>query len=107
VIRRLSRPSLSQAAIGIQTLARTAVPVELRVQVGNTTTLGTESGILLDPHQLGGEVQVLLQPGVHAPGQSFILDYNGLRTMLLPIGVAERRHDYELLRCRHLVRDAA
>jgi hypothetical protein len=27
--------------------------------------------------------------------------------MLLPTGVAERRHDYELLRCRHLVRDAA
>jgi hypothetical protein len=52
-------------------------------------------------------VQVLLPPGVHAPGQSFIFDYNGLRTMLLPIGVAERRHDYELLRCRHLVRDAA
>jgi hypothetical protein len=107
VIRRLSRPSLSQAAVGIQTLARGAVPVELRVQMGNTATAGTESGILLDAHQLGGEVQVLLPPGVHAPGQSFIFDYNGLRTILLPIGVAERRHDYELLRCRHLVRDAA
>jgi len=107
VIRRLSRPSVSQAAVGIQTLARTAVPVELHVQMGNTTTLGTETGILLDPHQLGGEVQVLLPPGVHAPGQSFMFDYNGLRTMLLPTGVAERRHDYELLRCRHLVRDAA
>jgi hypothetical protein len=75
--------------------------------MGNTTTLGTEAGIILDAHQLGGEVQVLLPPGVHAPGQSFMFDYNGLRTMLLPIGVAERRHDYELLRCRHLVRDAA
>jgi hypothetical protein len=107
VIRRLSRPSVSQAAVGIQTLARSAVPVELHVQMGNTTTLGTETGILLDPHQLGGEVQVLLPPGVHAPGQSFMFEYNGLRTMLLPIGVAERRHDYELLRCRHLVRDAA
>jgi hypothetical protein len=107
VIRRLSRPSHTQAAVGIQTLARTAVPVQLHVQMGNTTTLGTETGILLDPHQLGGEVQVLLPPGVHAPGQSFMFEYNGLRTMLLPIGVAERRHDYELLRCRHLVRDAA
>jgi hypothetical protein len=107
VIRRLSRPSHTQAAVGIQTLARAAMPAQLHVQMGNTTTLGTETGILLNPHQLGGEVQVLLPPGVHAPGQSFMFDYSGLRTMLLPIGVAERRHDYELLRCRHLVRDAA
>jgi hypothetical protein len=108
VIRRLSRPSLSQAAVGIQTLARTAKPVELHVQMGNTTTaLGTEAGILLEPNQLSGEVQILLNPGVHAPGQNFMFDHNGLRTMLLPTAVAERRHDYELLRCRHLVRDAA
>jgi hypothetical protein len=107
VIRRLSRPSASQAAVGIQTLARSALPVQLHVQMGNTTTLGTEAGIILDAHQLGGEVQVLLPPGVHAPGQSFMFDYNGLRTKLLPLGVAERRHDYELLRCRHMVRDAA
>jgi hypothetical protein len=107
VVRRLSRPSLQQAAVGIQTLARSATPIELRVQVGATTTLDTETAILLDPDQLGGEVQILLRPGVHAPGESFTFDYKGLRTMLLPLGVAERRHDYELLRCNHLIRDAA
>ncbi len=107
VVRRLSRPSLQQAAVGIQTLARSAAPIELRVQVGSTTTLDTETAILLDPNQLGGEVQILLRPGVHAPGESFTLDYKGLRTILLPVGVAERRHDYELLRCNHLIRDAA
>ena len=48
VIRRLSRPSVTQAAVGIQTLARSAVPVQLHVQMGNTTTLGTEVGIILD-----------------------------------------------------------
>jgi hypothetical protein len=36
-----------------------------------------------------------------------MFDYKGLRTRLLPAGVAERRHDYELLRCSHLIRDAA
>jgi hypothetical protein len=107
VVRRLSRPSLQQAAVGIQTLARSAAPIELRVHVGGTTTLDTETAILLDPDQLGGEVQILLRPGVHAPGESFSFDYKGLRTMLLPVGVAERRHDYELLRCNHLIRDAA
>jgi hypothetical protein len=107
VVRRLSRPSLHQAAVGIQTLARSAAPIELRVQVGATTTLDTETAILLDPNQLGGEVQLLLPAGVHAPGESFVFDYKGLRTMLLPAGVSERRHDYELLRCSHLIRDAA
>jgi len=107
VVRRLSRPSLQQAAVGIQTLARSAAPIELRVQVGATTTLDTEIAILLDPNQLGGEVQILLPAGVHAPGESFMFDYKGLRTRLLPAGVAERRHDYELLRCSHLIRDAA
>jgi hypothetical protein len=107
VIRRLSRPSLEQAAVGIQTLARTAVPIELRVQVGGRTSNDTETAILLDPNQLGGEVQILLPPGAHAPGESFIFDFKGLSTMLLPVGVAERRHDYELVRCRHLLRDAA
>ena len=107
VVRRLSRPSLEQAAVGIQTLARTAVPIELRVQVGGRTGNDTETAILLDPNQLGGEVQILLRPGAHAPGESFLLDFKGLSTMLLPVGVAERRHDYELVRCRHLIRDAA
>jgi hypothetical protein len=107
VVRRLSRPSLQQAAVGIQTLARSAAPIELQVQVGTTTTLDTETAILLDPNQLGGEVQILLPAGVHAPGESFMFDYKGLRTMLLPSGVAERRNDYELLRCSHLIRDAA
>jgi hypothetical protein len=107
VVRRLSRPSLQQAAVGIQTLARSAAPIELRVQVGSTTTLDTETAILLDPNQLGGEVQILLPAGVHAPGESFTFDYKGLRTMLLPSGVTERRNDYELLRCSHLIRDAA
>ena len=107
VVRRLSRPSLQQAAVGIQTLARSAAPIELQVQVGTTTTLDTETAILLDPNQLGGEVQILLPACVHAPGESFMFDYKGLRTRLLPAGVAERRHDYELLRCSHLIRDAA
>jgi len=107
VIRRLSRPSLKQAAVGIQTLARTALPIELRVQTSASVSLDTETAILLDSAQLGGEVQVLLRPGAYAPSETFVLEYKGLRTMLLPTDVVERRSDYELVRCRHLIRDAA
>jgi hypothetical protein len=107
VVRRLSRPSLEQAAVGIQTIARGAVPVELRVHSGHVVSDGTETGILLNPGSPDGEMQLLVRAGVHAPGQSFSFDLNGRHTVLLPVGVPERRADYELLRCRHLVRDAA
>jgi hypothetical protein len=107
VVRRLSRPSLQQAAVGIQTIARSAVPVALRVHSGHIVSDGTETGILLNPTSPDGEMQLLVRAGVHAPGQSFSFDLNGRHTVLLPVGVPERRADYELLRCRHLVRDAA
>jgi hypothetical protein len=107
VVRRLSRPSMQKAAVGIQTLARSAVPVTLRLHNGSTTSLDTETGILLNPGAPDGEMQVLVRSGVHAPGQSLSFDLNGRHTVLLPVGVPERRNDYELLRCRHLVRDAA
>ncbi len=107
VVRRLCRPSLQQAAVGIQTIARSAVPVALRMHSGNATSLETETGILLDPGGPDGDVQVLVRAGVHEPGQSLSFDLNGRHTVLLPVGVPERRSDYELLRCRHLVRDAA
>jgi hypothetical protein len=107
VVRRLSRPSLQQAAVGIQTIARSAVPVTLRMHTGNATSLETEIGILLNPGGPDGDMQVLVRAGVHEPGQSLSFDLNGRHTVLLPVGVPERRSDYELLRCRHLVRDAA
>jgi hypothetical protein len=107
VVRRLSRPTLEQAAVGIQTLARTASAVELRIQTGNLTSLDTEQGILLDPTPAGGEVQLLVRQGVNAPGQTFVLEGSGRRTILLPAGVAERGQDYELIRCRPFVQDAS
>jgi hypothetical protein len=107
VVRRLSRPSMQKAAVGIQTLARSAVPVTLRLHIGNRTSLDVETGILLNPTAPDGEVHVLVRAGVHAPGQSLSFDLNGRHVVLLPVGVPERRSDYELLRCRHLVRDAA
>jgi hypothetical protein len=106
VVRRLSRPTLEQAAVGIQTLTRSAFPVALRVRTGAVTSPDTEQAILLNHAHVGGEVHVLLRPRVHAPGQSFALDWAGRSAMLLPAGVAERGHDYELLRCRHFVSDA-
>lgn len=99
-VRRLSRPMLEQAAVGIQTLARSARPVELRVHSNETDRVGAERGILLDPVPLQSETRLLIRPGVDAAGHHFSLEWEGSRMVLLPIGVAERREDYELLRCR-------
>lgn len=107
VMRRLSRPTMEQAAVGIQTLARSAYAVEVRIRAGTVTSPNTEQAILLNHAHTGGEVHLLLRPGVHTPGQTFALEWDGRSAVLLSAGVAERGHDYELVRCRHLVRDAA
>jgi hypothetical protein len=107
VIRRLTRPTLQQAQVGIQTLARNARAVELRIQTGNTVSLDTERGIILNPNQLEEEIQLLLRPGVYEPGQQLILEGTGEGTILLPVGPEERGADFEVLRCRQRVRDAA
>jgi hypothetical protein len=99
-VRRVSRPAPHQAVVGIQTLARVAIPVDLRVHGNESENLGIERGILLESTPPQGEARLLVRPGADASAHRFSLERQGTRTMLVPIGIAERREDYELLRCR-------
>lgn len=103
-VKRLSRIDASSAQVGIQTLARAPSALDFRVQSGNTTNLSTEIGILLDPGYTEAEVPVILRSGTGAPGRSLVLEREGRRTQLLPIAVSARGPDYEIVRCRQLVR---
>jgi hypothetical protein len=106
IIRRLSRPSLQQAQVGIQTIARNAAPVSLRVRAGEVLSLDRERGLLIgSPSE--GEMQLVVGNGVREPGLIFVPDNAPEGTVLLPIAPAERGTDFELLRVRQLVRDAA
>jgi hypothetical protein len=98
-VRRLARPVLEQAAVGIQTLARSALPIELQVH-DETGRINTERGVLLDPVPLQGEMRLLIPRRIDASGHHFSLELEGARIVLQPVDVAERRADYELLRCR-------
>jgi len=107
VVRRLSRPAANEAALGLQTLARTPQPVELRVRTGDTLSLDSEVGILTAPLRPDDRTaQIVLRTGVFAPGQSFILECDGRTFVLSPCTVEGCGPDYELIDCVILRREA-
>ena len=103
VIRRLNRDTALQGSVGIQSLARIAIPMRLQVQGGSDA----ESAILLNPAAEALEVQFLLSPGVFVPGQSFQFERNGKTVLLMQASVIERGDDYELLRARQMIQDTS
>ncbi len=103
-VKRLTRMDESSAHVGIQTLARSPTAVEFRVQAGNATALRPETGVLLDPGYTEAEVPVLLRARTAEPGRTLVLERDGRRTQLIPIAVTARGPDYEVVRCRQLVR---
>lgn len=108
VVRRLSRPAANETAVGIQTISRVPQVVHLRVRVGETLSLDAEMAILTAP--LRGDdrtAQILVKSGVHALGQSFVLEHEGRTFNLLPRGVTARGVDYELIDCLVAVREPA
>jgi len=105
VIRRLNRDSAQRGSVGIQSLARAAVPVALRVQSGQVASADAESAILLNPSMDAIEAQFLLKAGVHVPGQNFEFDRDGKTVLLMQTTVTERGDDFELVRARQMIRD--
>jgi hypothetical protein len=108
VLRRVSRDTAQQASVGIQTIAKSAAPIHLRLQSGQLgTSEANEVGILLDPLSTATstEALVVLRAGAWVPGQNLEVDTDGISLLLMPIGVAERGEDYELVRFRQMIRD--
>lgn len=103
-VKRLTRIDEASAHVGIQTLARSPTPVEFRVQAGNATALRPETGVLLDPGYTEAEVPVLLRTRTSEPGRTLVLERDGRRTQLVPMAVTARGPDYEVVRCRQLMR---
>jgi len=103
IIRRLNRDTALQGSVGIQSLARIAIPMQLQTQNG----ADAESAILLNPATDALELQFLLNPGVFVSGQSFRFERNGQTVLLMQASVIERGDDYELLRARQMIQDAS
>jgi len=106
VIRRYSRETPQQGSVGIQTLARSALPVRVRLQGGQAGP-GRDVGwaILLNPAESATEAQLILAPGVFSAEQNLEFERNGRLFLLLPSALVESGDDYERVRFRQMVRD--
>jgi hypothetical protein len=107
LVRRFQRDATQTGAVGIQTVGRSAQSAQVRVvtsQIGPSAD--TETAIFLGPLDSAGETQVLLRSSVLLPGQNLQLEQNGKTYLLLPTGGMERGEDYDLVRCRIMVRES-
>lgn len=103
VIRRLQREIPLKGLVGIQTIARSAELVQLSV-----SGAGGETGILIsDGSDAPGEVRVLLRAGAFVPGQNMEYAKGDATCLLMPQGVVESGEEYEVVRFREMVREAA
>jgi hypothetical protein len=106
VVRRFQRDVSQQGAVGIQTVGRAPQSVRVRLvtaQIG--VSRDTETAILLNPID-STEAQLLLRSDVLLAGQNLQLELGGKVYLLLPTGSMERGSDYDLLRCRAMIRDS-
>lgn len=106
VVRRLTRESSQQGAVGIQTLARHGRTVELRPE-GGAGGERASSGIPLDTVvQTGGpEVELLLRAGTLVSGQNLEYELDGKTFLLLTLSVEESGEDYDRVRFRQMIRE--
>jgi hypothetical protein len=107
VVRRFQRDASQQGAVGIQTLGRAAQPARVRLVSGQIgPSPDTETAILLSPIDSAAETQILLRSDVLLPGQNLQLEQERKTYLLLPTGGMERGDDYDLVRCRAMIRES-
>jgi hypothetical protein len=100
MVRRLSRDADDRGNVGIQTIAKSAFPVDLRTG-GSGAAIG--AGILLvDPTDKAGEVRMLLQVDRFDDRRSIEMVRDGASHLLIPVGIIEQGDDYELVRYRDM-----
>lgn len=101
IIRRYHRLSEKDARVGIQSLAKKALAIE--VQVKSVTSYAKAAGMpalmLLDGNE-AGEFRVVLPPMTFDTRESLEYVRDGLRFQLTPVALSEQTADYELARYR-------
>jgi len=106
VVRRFHRESPQQGTVGIQTLARAALPVKVKPQNGQVGSgQNAETAILLNPADSASEAQLLLRAGVLVAGRNLELERDGKLYLLMVAGVMESGEDYDLVRFRQMIRE--
>lgn len=104
LVRRYIRFSEQEAHVGIETLSRRVVSVELRPRAVSSYAIGASSPALwLQDDNPQGELRFILPIHTFDPGQALEFDYHGRRVFLNPVQLMEQSHDYEVARYRATV----
>lgn len=106
VVRRLTRESPQQGAVGIQTLARLGRTVALRPEGGAGGDQSSPAVPLDMVAQSGSpEAQLLLRAGTLVSGQNLEYEQDGKTFLLLMLAVEESGEDYDRVRFRQMMRE--
>lgn len=102
IVRRYRRESGSEARVGIETLARRIVPVELKPCTASSyAATASVPGLLLEDGNEAEELRVVLPFATFDLKESLEYVADGQRRLLAPVALVEQTTDYELARYRH------
>lgn len=106
IVRRHRRESEAGMRIGIQTLSRQILAVELRPRAASSCAAmnALPALWLLDDNE-PGEARFVMPPASFDLGESMEFDDRGRRILLAPVALVERTADYEVARYRLLAAD--
>jgi hypothetical protein len=101
IVRRYHRAAENDARVGIETLARQAVAVELRQRTASSyAAVGGVPALLVLEGSAPGEVRVVLPPMTFDLRESLEYTAGGKRHLLTPVALVEQTADFELGRYR-------
>lgn len=104
LVRRVNKTEGQQARIGIQTLTKSPLASAFALAGAFGTT---EAGVLLKSADAEpGDAQIVLKPGVFAPGQNLEMTLGDRQHVFMPQAVTERGEDFEIGRFREMIRES-
>ncbi|MCL2523012.1 MAG: hypothetical protein FWF20_00040 [Betaproteobacteria bacterium] len=99
IVRRYYREGEGKAQVGIETLARNVLAVELKARASSSyAVVGGTPGLLLENRGEPGEVRVVLPPASFDLKEALVCVIDGRRCQLSPMALVEHTTDYELAR---------
>jgi hypothetical protein len=101
IVRRHRRTGESEVRVGVETLARQAVPAELKPRA--TSTYAAVPGIrvlLIREGSAPGEVRAVMPSGAFDLRATLEWNDSGTRVLLAPVAMVEQASDCELARYR-------
>jgi len=105
IVRRFAKESATTANVGIQTLARQALGIEVRPRSSTYAVGGGIPAIRLPEDRVPGEVRLVLPVASFDVRESLEYCHGEKRYLLSPVELIETGGDFEIARYRELIED--